>query len=159
MSGFIIRKANNYDKDLIACTLGAVHAEFKLDFDINRSEADISDIDSYYNSADGEFWVVDSNETICGGIGFKSDKNGNIEVKRLFLSPGWRKLGISRMLNTKAIEFAAKSNTPRLWMIVSGKFSNSLERLNDIGYVNEIAPAGINIDQDSAFLSCKVIRS
>lgn len=158
MNGFVIRKAESKDKDLITCTLGAVYAEHKFSPESTALCSDISNPDIFFQK-EGEFWVVESNGAICGGIGFKSKNSEGVEIKTIFLSPGWRKLGIGRMLNEKAVEFAKNNNFSKIWIIIYKDFCNSIEKLKKIGYQEEEAPDNIKISSDSVYLSYKTKTS
>ncbi len=160
MSKFNIRKANNTDTDLIICTIGAIHNEFKLDFNLKGDEFDLTNIAENYFSKNGEFWVAEANGSICGGICFIGDKDKCIEVKRFFLLPGWRNLGLSRLLHQKIIDFAKGSTIHyhSCWIIVPLECSSSVDKLISLGYAEDIASENINIKNNSHYLRCNIIN-
>lgn len=152
MSGFNIRLAETNEKDLISCTAAAVYSEFNLAFDASGKDKDLSNLENYYAAGKGEFWIIESNKSIGGGIGFTKDPAGGLQIKRFFLSPGWRELGISRMLCEKATGFARENSLKTIWIIIPDEFSPSLEKLKGLGFKEDAPPRNVVLPEASTYM-------
>jgi GNAT superfamily N-acetyltransferase len=138
--GFLIREATDRDGGPLTALSGAVESEFGAHLP-DGNHSDLAAVVSTYAGQGGAFWVLGSEGSVCGGIGFLPDRAGGAEIRRFFLAGGWRGLGLSRLLLEEAARAADTRELAPLWLAVPEHYLPSLARLRALGF-NETLPGG-----------------
>ena len=108
-----IRTADNRDTAAIRELIVAVLAEYGLAFDPDGVDTDLGDIDKNYRDRGGQFRVVvvpDSSgrERIAGCVGLYPLNVESIELRKMYLEPDLRGMGIGRRLLNESIAEARR---------------------------------------------------
>ncbi len=76
-------------------------ADMKCAFEdyIERSlEEEITRIPAYYSQRNGSFWVATSGNTIVAMFGLEQAGTGIFELRRMYVDPNFRRMGIAKTL-------------------------------------------------------------
>lgn len=87
-------------------------AEFGLALDPEGMDADLDDVESTYRTTGGDFWVVeDGRGQVVGtcGLWIDPDDPRRCELRKMYLEPSLRGLGMGRRLLAGAIDHARRA--------------------------------------------------
>ncbi|MFP4456225.1 MAG: GNAT family N-acetyltransferase [Clostridia bacterium] len=102
--------------------------EYDFTFDVGDIKSDINqlkDHKSYTKSAE-KFWVALDSEKLIGSIAIRDRKDDELaELKRFYLLPEYRGLGIGSKLYNIAEKFAKENNFTGIWLESSRKFKSA----------------------------------
>ena len=112
---FLIREfTNRYSNSVLNLILDIVDKEFNIKVDLNGLDSDLVHLGEYYNQHSGGCIYVaeieDSNK-IIGTAAIRNLKqfHSACELKRMFVSKEYRKLGIGQGLLDMTLDFARKT--------------------------------------------------
>jgi len=114
-SGFRLREAAADDGAAIRAVVVAVMNEYGLSSDLEGNDADLRDLVASYRDRGGSFRVVVSTEGVivgCGGL-YPID-NREAEIRRMYLLPEARGVGIGRELLEELISVASERRFERV---------------------------------------------
>ncbi len=77
-----------------------------MDLSFQNFDHEMNTLDTTYSSPDGGLFIAFKNEAAVGVGGIKRFSNTECEVKRMFVQPAGRGLGIGKLLLTDCIELA-----------------------------------------------------
>lgn len=108
--GYTLRPATNADCPAVQLVVIGVLAEYDLQTDFATTDADLFDLEAYYFSKGGCFDVVvtDAGEVVAC-VGLQPQGAGITELRKMYLLPEHRGLGIGRALLNHAIKNARDS--------------------------------------------------
>lgn len=97
--------------DAAACQqlIVKVLKEYKLTPEPDGVDADVLDVERHYRLGGGEFYVVTNGEYVIGTMGFTRIDDGTCELRKMYLLPEARGLGLGRRLLELAESQAAKA--------------------------------------------------
>ena len=102
---------------------------------IERSlKEEISQIPAYYSHRKGGFWVALSNNRIAGMFGLEQVEPGVFELRRMYVDPDFRRLGIARKLLHYAEDEARKHAAHRIILSTSQLQQAALSLYRNAGY-------------------------
>jgi GNAT superfamily N-acetyltransferase len=152
MAGYTIREAVTADKDILACMSGSIASEFRMPFSLSESVPDIQKLEEYYTAAGGKFWVLDVDGSICGCVAVLPVKGVGVEVKRFFLAPSWRKLGVGMMLLNTARNFAVEKGFGLLFTVIPEEMAAVCPRLENMGFEVDVPPEALDVPEGGVFM-------
>ncbi|EEY65406.1 uncharacterized protein PITG_22654 [Phytophthora infestans T30-4] len=87
-------------------------------------KSDLADIEGTYMKTSGNFWVatVEGNNgerKVAGMIALEPKSNGNAEVRRVSVHPGYQRMGIGRKLITHLVQWATTRHFKTLTLTAS----------------------------------------
>jgi putative acetyltransferase len=88
-----IRPYQSEDKPGVVSVIRSTYEDFNYIFDFGVFEADLVDIQSTYQDAGGEFWVLDDAGMVAGCVGVLPKEGDACELKRLYLGKAHRRRG------------------------------------------------------------------
>ena len=122
---FLIREFTNEDYNSVSSLiLNIVDKEFNIKVDLNGLDSDIVHLGGYYNQQNGGCLYVaeieDSNK-IIGTAAIRNFKqfHSACELKRMFVSKEYRKLGIGQRLLDITLDFARKAGYSKILLYSS----------------------------------------
>ena len=122
---FLIREFTDKDsKSIFFLILDIVEKEFGIKVDLNGLDSDIVHLGGYYNQQNGGCLYVaeieDSNK-IIGTAAIRNFKqfHSACELKRMFVSKEYRKLGIGQRLLDITLDFARKAGYSKILLYSS----------------------------------------
>lgn len=102
--GYILRPATNADCAAVRTIVLWVLAEYGLESDLSTTDADLFDLEGHYKSLGGCFdVVVDAEGQIVASVGLQPQGEGICEMRKMYLLPEHRGLGIGRALMEHAL--------------------------------------------------------
>ena len=97
----LIRSYRPEDKPGVVKIIKSVYDDFRYIMDFKAFDADLADIQSTYQDAGGEFWVLDDRGAVAGCVGVVPKEGDTCELKRLYLGKAYRRKGWgTRLLQT-----------------------------------------------------------
>ncbi len=97
-------------------------------FDKNAySDSDLDSIKEVYGGDRNHFFVIDDNGAIAGTVGIKEDDRETALLRRLFVSPNYRRKGLGKMLIDKALEFAREKKYKSIVFRTTNRMVQAIE--------------------------------
>jgi GNAT superfamily N-acetyltransferase len=104
---FTWRAAGNADRDGIVRLVKMILPEFGEVFDDQTSESDLANIEKTYLETGGAFdLLLDAGLTIIGTIGLLPVGPGCCKLRKMYIDPGYRNLGLGKWLVSHILEKA-----------------------------------------------------
>ncbi len=105
-----IRAAANADRERITALVFGVLAEYGLRPDAETTDADLRDIESAYFARGGLFEVIeDGRGQLLGTCGLYPLDAETCELRKMYLAPEARGLGLGKRLLERAVEYARRA--------------------------------------------------
>lgn len=133
---FLIRDWAPADRQPIANLISRVLAEYGLNWDPTNSDRDVLEVETCYQQADGAFWVVETAGRLVGSAGYYPITRGDraVEIRKMYLLPEVRGLGLGRYL-LQALEAAiAAQNFAEIWIETSSLLVEAVQLYESSGY-------------------------
>ncbi len=110
--------------------IAAVYAEYRQQIELDTLDEDLRRIPEVYHGPECAFWVLLDGDRPVGTVAVKHAPDGDAELKRVFLHPSRRGLGIGRRLVLWAFEWARARGHARIhiWSDVLFRTSHSMYR-------------------------------
>jgi GNAT superfamily N-acetyltransferase len=109
-----IRPFQPEDKPGVVSIIKAVYDDFRYIMDFEAFDADLADIQSTYQDAGGEFWVLADGGSVAGCVGVVPKEGDTCELKRLYLSKAYRRRGWGTRLLATARGWAMSKGFRRM---------------------------------------------
>jgi putative acetyltransferase len=133
---FELREATANDGAAIRAVVAAVMGEYGLSSDLEAYDADLRNIVSSYSGRGGAFRVVTSAEgqiVGCGGL-YPIDER-DAEIRRMYLLPEVRGVGIGRMLLEALIGYANERRFERVVLETASVLKEAISLYRKRGFV------------------------
>ena len=135
-STFRLREATTDDARAIRAVVVAVMDEYGLSSDLEGNDADLRDFVTAYHERGGAFRVVTSTEgdiVGCGGL-YPIDER-QAEIRRMYLLPRARGLGIGRKLLEELISLAKERRFERVVLETASVLKEAISLYRNRGFV------------------------
>jgi GNAT superfamily N-acetyltransferase len=96
---------------------------------------EIDRLADYYGERDGGFWVADSGGRVAGMFGLEPSGDGAMELRRMYVDPGFRRRGIARAMLAFAEAECVRRGRPRLDLSTGEIQRDALRLYRAAGYV------------------------
>ncbi|HAL71416.1 MAG TPA: N-acetyltransferase [Verrucomicrobiales bacterium] len=104
---FTLRPATQADCDAVRALVFSVLADYALQVDPETTDADLFDLEGHYAKRGGCFDVVTNTEgRVIGSVGLQPQEPGICELRKMYLHPHYRGLGIGKTLLQHALSRA-----------------------------------------------------
>jgi putative acetyltransferase len=90
----------------VIALIASIFAEYRLTFDIDDYDADLTRIHATYRGAGGAFWVLEDDGRVVGTVAVVPLSPAEAEIKRVYLDAALRGRGWGRTLTEHAIGWA-----------------------------------------------------
>ncbi len=144
-----IRIANNADCHNVQALIFNVLEEFGLDYDRQSIDKDLYDIDSFYNSAGGRFWVVEAQGKIVATAGLLKISASECEFRKMYILPEFRRRGLGRKLVELSLNQARQSGFKRVVLETARPLVTAIALYKKIGFT-EYQPDNLSCRCDQA---------
>lgn len=105
--GFILRPARNADCSSVQSLVFGILAEYGLLADPGSTDADLFDLEAFYEGQGGAFSVVEDLEgNIVASVGLAPDGPDSCELRKMYVLPRCRGLGLGKELLRHALDQA-----------------------------------------------------
>ena len=133
---FQLREATADDGAAIRAVVAAVMSEYGLSADLEADDADIRNVVASYRERGGSFRVVtsiDGDIVGCGGL-YPIDER-QAEIRRMYLLPRARGVGIGRKLLEELISLARKRRFERVVLETASVLKEAISLYRKHGFV------------------------
>ena len=115
---FLIRDWEVSDRTAAAEVIASVLAEYNLGWEPLGADRDVLEVENFYLSTGGEFWVIEKqSQLVCTG-GYYPILRGEkaVEIRKMYLLPSVRGLGLGRFLLQQLEIAIATQGFQLLWI-------------------------------------------
>jgi GNAT superfamily N-acetyltransferase len=105
--------------------VGDVLAEYGFARDMASVDRDLASVAERYAPPHGGFWVAELGGATVGTVAVRRKTEGVCEIKRLYLRPERRGMGLGQALYAHAEAFARNAGYRRIWLDSSRRFSRA----------------------------------
>lgn len=107
--GFVLRPARNADCPSVQSLVFGILADYGLQADPGSTDADLFDLEAFYQGRGGAFSVVEDPEgNIVGSVGLAPDSPDSCELRKMYVLDRCRGLGLGKELLRHALEQARR---------------------------------------------------
>lgn len=96
---------------------------------------DIGQIEEYYTKKQGGFWIALKDKNLVGMYGLEAVSNTNMELRRMYVAPSYRRQGIAQKLLSHAEAQCSKLGKTVLELSTSEIQEPSLQLYRNDGFV------------------------
>ena len=130
-----IRHANNNDCEGVLALVSSVLAEYGLQSDPKKTDADLQDIEANYQRRGGVFEVIEDREQqLVGSMGLYPLDQTACELRKMYLIPKLRGSGVGKYLLRRAIKLARELGFKRMDLETSSKLEAANHLYAQIGF-------------------------
>jgi carbonic anhydrase len=128
--------ASNPEDFLTAKKLILEYIEW-LSFDLafQHIDEELDDLESMYGDPKGALLLARIQGNAVGVAGIRKFADGECELKRMFVKPGNRGLGIGKLLLAESIEIAKKLNYDVVKLDTADYMKSAIKLYTDMGFV------------------------
>jgi putative acetyltransferase len=135
-----VRRATTEDVPAIVDLVTAVLAEFGLSFGIGAETDDaLRELPGSYSDGGGMFWVAHVDGALAGTCGVYPVEPEAYELRKMYLLPTTRGLGVGKRLLDLAIEFTRERGGKRLVLDTAEQMTRAIEFYESHGFVRDDA--------------------
>ncbi|MEB3357589.1 MAG: GNAT family N-acetyltransferase [Synechococcales bacterium] len=133
---FIIRPWEPRDRSAVSDLVRTVLTEYGLGFEPDQTDRDALQVEEAYWRTGGEFWVVEHQGKIVGSGGFHPTHlgSGGVELRKMFLLPEVRGLGLGRYLLKNLEVAAARRGFQQMWLETATVLKEAVRLYEQSGY-------------------------
>lgn len=148
---FSIRSATNQDADRIQTLVFSVLAEYGFTPDPSGTDSDLTDIETAYFNLGGMFEIAEAEDgALAGTIGLFPLDHSTCELRKMYLLPQVRGLGLGKLLLTRAIERARAAGFKRIVLETASVLTTAAKLYTSFGFV-PITPDHLSARCDQAY--------
>jgi len=134
-----IREAQDTTDFLMAKELILEYVQWLgIDLSFQNFDKEINTLQLTYSKPDGGLFIALRNDKAIGVAGIKRFSDTECELKRMYVQPGSRGLGIGKLLLAECIEIAKKLNYGTIKLDTAGFMKSAIKLYTDNGFA-EIA--------------------
>lgn len=132
--------------------------EIKVTLSSQNLDKELDTLPVTYGYPDGAIFLALKNNKAIAVAGIKRFNNKECEVKRMFVQPGSRGLGIGRLLLTKCIEIAKRLNYETIKLDTTGFMKSAIKLYFDCGFI-EIQAYRQNTHKEARYFELDLKKS
>jgi GNAT superfamily N-acetyltransferase len=95
---------------------------------------EIDRISGYYEEKGGHFWIAQTEGKVVGMFGLEPSGPNSMELRRMYVDPGYRRLGIAKRMLSFAEDHCRSKNLHKLDLSTSEIQSDALSFYRNSGY-------------------------
>ena len=134
---FLIRDWEKSDRTAAACVIGFVLAEYGLGWEPTGADRDVLEVENFYLSAGGEFWVIEKKGQLVGTAGYYPVPRGEkaVEIRKMYLLADARGLGLGRFLLQQLERAIAARGFEQIWIETASVLVEAVCLYENSGYL------------------------
>jgi putative acetyltransferase len=135
-NGFELRPGNNGDIEAVTALVFSILRSYGLAPDQGATDGDLLDIERFYHQAGGCFDVLVATEhdEIIGTVGLHPLGLETVELRKMYLHPGYRGRGFGRLLLNHALEQARRKRFQRVYLETSTVLKEAIGLYQSAGF-------------------------
>jgi putative acetyltransferase len=125
------------DRFAAAAVISSVLAEYGLGWEGEGADRDAVEVESYYLSQGGEFWVVERAGTIVGTAGYYPTSRGElaVEIRKMYLLDSVRGQGLGKYLLAELERSIAHRGYQQIWVETASVLATAVLLYEKSGYL------------------------
>jgi putative acetyltransferase len=130
-----IRDYTLTDAEPVLALITSVLTSYGFSPDIGGLHRDLELVATRYGHNRAGFWVAQRDGALVGTVAVRPKDEVTCELKRLYVNPGARGLGIGQMLYMHAEVFARSAGYEKIWLDSSRRFTQARRLYERNGFV------------------------
>jgi putative acetyltransferase len=106
-----------------------------VDLCFQSFEKELLNLDTIYKSPRGTIILAKNNDEIVATVALKPIEENNCEMKRLYVKPEFRGLGIGEKLVTELIQFAKEANFDKMKLDTLTRLTAAVKLYRKFGFI------------------------
>jgi len=133
---FLIRDWQPSDRTLALNLIGSVLAEYGLTQEPEGADRDVLEVEDFYQKKNGEFWVIERQNKLVGtGAYYPISRGQNaVEIRKMYLLPEARGVGLGKFLLTELESAIAKQGFDQIWIETASVLKEAVQLYERNGY-------------------------
>ncbi|MEM6592001.1 MAG: GNAT family N-acetyltransferase [Cyanobacteria bacterium P01_H01_bin.119] len=133
---FLIRPWQPSDRDPAAQVVAQVLQEYGLTWEPKGSDRDVVEVETCYQAAGGEFWVIEQAGTVVGTAAYQPIERGThaVEIRKMYLLPNVRGLGLGKFLLQQLEAAIAAKGYRQIWLETATVLKAAVQLYESRGY-------------------------
>lgn len=133
---FLIRDWEPSDRITAAEVIGSVLSEYGLPWEPRGADRDVVDVETFYQTVGGEFWVVEYQGKVVGTSAYYPIERGEnaVEIRKMYLLPEFRGKGIGKFLLQQLEEKIANRGFQQIWIETASALKEAIQLYENSGY-------------------------
>ncbi|KJH70990.1 acetyltransferase [Aliterella atlantica CENA595] len=133
---FVIRDWQKRDRTESASVISTVLAEYGLAWEPTGADEDVLEVEKYYLTAGGEFWVIEQQNRIVGTGAYYPIKRGRnaVEIRKMYLLPAVRGMGLGKYLLQQLESAIALQGYQQIWIETASVLAEAVKLYETSGY-------------------------
>jgi putative acetyltransferase len=133
---FLIRGWEKGDRTAASEVIGSVLAEYGLDWEPVGADRDVLEVENFYLSTGGEFWIVERQGQLVGTGGYYPISRGEkaVEIRKMYLLPTVRGLGLGKFLLQHLEQAIAARGFQQIWIETASVLVEAVKLYESSGY-------------------------
>lgn len=133
---FVIRDWQQRDRTESASVISTVLAEYGLAWEPTGADEDVLEVEKYYLTAGGEFWVIEQQNRIVGTGAYYPIKRGKqaVEIRKMYLLPAIRGMGLGKYLLQQLESAIALQGYQQIWIETASVLAQAVKLYETSGY-------------------------
>jgi putative acetyltransferase len=133
---YLIRDWQERDTALAANVISQVLEEYGLKWEPEGADIDVREIENYYLSRGGEFWVIEKQDKIVGTAAYYPIERGenSVEIRKMYLLPQVRGQGLGKFLLTTLEKTILSRRYEEIWIETASVLKEAVILYEKHGY-------------------------
>ncbi|NJM62916.1 MAG: GNAT family N-acetyltransferase [Oscillatoriales cyanobacterium RU_3_3] len=136
---FLIRSWETRDRADAFHLIKDILAEYGLQCEPCGADRDVYDVELYYHTKGGEFWVVEREGNIVGTAAYYPIDRGNnaVEIRKMYILPAVRGQGLGKFLLQALESKIADRGFDEIWIETATVLKEAVKMYENSGYQQE----------------------
>ncbi len=133
---FLIRDWEKRDRTAASEIIQSVLSEYGLLFEPNGADCDVLQVEEYYLTTGGEFWVIEHQNQLVGTGAYYQVKRGEkaVEIRKMYILPSYRGLGLGKYLLQQLEAAIASRGFQQIWIETASVLVEAVKLYESNGY-------------------------
>ncbi|MDF5733813.1 MAG: GNAT family N-acetyltransferase [Rhizonema sp. PD38] len=133
---FLIRDWEKRDRTAASEIIQSVLSEYGLLFEPNGADCDVLQVEKYYLTTGGEFWVIEHQNQLVGTGAYYQVKRGEkaVEIRKMYILPSYRGLGLGKYLLQQLEAAMASRGFQQIWIETASVLAEAVKLYEGNGY-------------------------
>ncbi|MEQ8541229.1 MAG: GNAT family N-acetyltransferase [Coleofasciculus sp. D1-CHI-01] len=133
---FLIRDWEPRDRVNAAEVIGSVLSEYGLTWEPRGADRDVVDVETFYQTVGGEFWVIEYQGKVVGTSAYYPVERGEnaVEIRKMYLLPEFRGEGLGKFLLQQLEETIANRGFQEIWIETASALKEAIQLYENSGY-------------------------
>lgn len=134
---FLIRDWEKSDRTAAAGVISSVLAEYGLGWEPTGADQDVLEVENFYLSGGGEFWVIEKQNQLVGTGGYYPTSRGEkaVELRKMYLLADVRGLGLGKILLQQLEQAIAQTGFEQIWIETASVLVEAVNLYESSGYL------------------------